>query len=77
VRSLILSTFISLSTSFSGAALVTAQQGRGEGQYTLAVDVDVVVFNVTVTDSRGRHVSGLKQADFHIYEEDRLQDINS
>jgi Ca-activated chloride channel family protein len=39
------------------------------------VDVDLVVFNVTVTDSRGRHVSGLKQADFHIYEEDRLQDI--
>jgi hypothetical protein len=66
VRSLILSAFISLSISFSGAALVTAQQGRGEGLYTIAVDVDPVVFNVTVTDSRGRHRPGLKQADFHI-----------
>ena len=34
-----------------------------------------MVFNVTVTDSKGRHVSGLKASDFHIYEENRLQDI--
>ena len=74
MRSVILSALISLSI-FSGAALVTARQGRGEGQYTIAVDVDLVVFNVTVTDSRDRHVFGLKQADFHIYEENRLQDI--
>jgi VWFA-related protein len=39
------------------------------------VDVDLVVFNVTVTDSKGRHVSGLRAGDFHIYEENRLQDI--
>jgi VWFA-related protein len=51
------------------------QQGRGEGQYTIAVDVDLVVFNVTVTDSKGRHVSGLGASDFHILEENRLQDI--
>ena len=43
-----------------------AQQGRDEGQYTIAVDVDLVVFNVTVTDGKGRHVSGLKASDFHI-----------
>ena len=51
------------------------QQGRGEGQYTIAVDVDLVVFNVTVTDGKGRHVSGLQASDFHIPEENRLQDI--
>ena len=72
--SLILFALISLS-----AVLVTArsslQQGRDEGQFTIAVDVDLVVFNVTVTDGRGRHVSGLKQSDFHIHEENRLQDI--
>jgi VWFA-related protein len=51
------------------------QQGRDEGQYTIAVDVDLVIFNVTVTNSRGRHVSGLKRGDFQIYEENRLQDI--
>jgi VWFA-related protein len=51
------------------------QQGRDEGQYTIAVDVDLVVFNVAVTDGKGRHVSGLKASDFHVYEDNRLQDI--
>jgi len=79
VRSLILSVFISLSISTTAVALapaqVSVQQGRGEGQYIIAVDVDLVVFNVTVTDGKDRHVSGLKASDFHIYEENRLQDI--
>jgi VWFA-related protein len=71
VRSLILAALIGLSTG----SLATAQQVRGEGQFTIAVDVDLVVFNVTVTDGKGRHISGLKPGDFHIYEENRLQDI--
>jgi Ca-activated chloride channel family protein len=79
VRPLKLFAFISLAmSSFIGsvpAALVTAQQGRDEGQFTIGVDVDLVVFNVTVTDSRGRHVSGLKQADFQLTEGNRLQAI--
>jgi VWFA-related protein len=76
---LIFAAFISPLIRFSGAALATTrfseQQGGGEGQYTIAVDVDLVVFNVTVTDKKGRHVSGLKPGDFQIYEENRLQDI--
>jgi Ca-activated chloride channel homolog len=60
--------------SFSSAALVTAQS-RDEGQYTIGVDVDLVVFNVTVTDSKGRHVSGLKVSDFRVLEESRPQEI--
>jgi Ca-activated chloride channel family protein len=77
VRSLILSAIISLSISLSGAGPVPARlsQGRDGAQYTIAVDVDLVIFNVTVTDSKGRHVSGLKRSDFQIYEENRLQDI--
>jgi Ca-activated chloride channel family protein len=71
VRSLILFAFISLLAT----TLVAAHQGRDEGQYTISVDVDLVVFNVTVTDGKGRHVSGLKAGDFHIYEENHLQDI--
>jgi VWFA-related protein len=51
------------------------QQGRDEGQYTIAVDVDLAVFNVAVTDGKGRQVAGLKAGDFHVYEENRLQDI--
>ena len=51
------------------------QQRPDGGKYEIVVDVDLVVFNVTVTDDRGRHVSGLKASDFRIREETRLQDI--
>jgi Ca-activated chloride channel homolog len=57
------------------AASAPVQQDRDEGQFTIAVDVDLVVFNVTVTDSRGRQVSGLKAADFQVSEEGRIQNI--
>jgi Ca-activated chloride channel family protein len=75
VRSLILAAFITLFVSSSGATLTPVRQGRGEGQYTMAVDVDLVIFNVTVTDGKGRHVSGLKLSDFHIHEANGLQKI--
>jgi VWFA-related protein len=51
------------------------QTVAGEAQYKVEVDVDLVILNVTITDPRGRHMSLLKQSDFHIYEENRLQDI--
>ena len=44
-------------------------------QYTLSVDVDLVVFNVTVLDNDGRPVSGLTEKDFHIYEDGREEKI--
>jgi Ca-activated chloride channel family protein len=47
----------------------------GAEQYAVVVDVDLVVFNVAVTDSRGRQVSGLKASDFQVRESDRLQEI--
>lgn len=71
----LISLSISLSIRLSGAALATVQEGRGEGQFTIGVDVDLVVFNVTVTDGKGRQVSGLKMGDFQIREENRLQNI--
>jgi VWFA-related protein len=70
MRSLILFGLISLLLSS-----VPAPQDRDGEQYTIAVDVDLVVFNVTVKDGKGRHVPGLRASDFHIYEENRLQDI--
>jgi Ca-activated chloride channel homolog len=79
VRSLRLFALISLSISLcirlSGASLTTSQEGRGEGQFTIGVDVDLVVFNVTVTDGKDRQVSGLKADDFQIREDNRLQKI--
>jgi VWFA-related protein len=66
VRALVLSALAALSLSF---------QGGDRGQFAIVVDVDFVVFNLTVTDNRGRQVSGLKASDFQIRENDRLQDI--
>jgi VWFA-related protein len=70
MRSLALFTLIS-----ALAGSVPAQQSRDGEQYTIAVDVDLVVFNVTVTDSKGRQVSGLKAEDLQIFEEGRLQEV--
>lgn len=44
-------------------------------QFTLSVDVDLAVFNVTVLDSDHRPVTGLKAENFHIYEDGREQQI--
>ena len=67
-------TLILLASAVAGAS-VPAHQGRGEGQLTITMDVDLVVFNVTVTDGKGRHVSGLTRADFAVSEDGRPQEI--
>lgn len=64
-----------LASSLPAASFVPGRQDRDEPQYTIPVDVDLVVFNVTVTDSRGRQVTGLKAGDFTISEENRPQSI--
>jgi len=43
--------------------------------YKVAVNVDLVVFNVTVTDSRDRMVKGLSKDDFRIVEDGQPQEI--
>src|SRR5262245_2409901 len=44
-------------------------------QFTLSVDVDLAVFNVTVLDKDGRPVTGLTEKDFHVYEDGREEKI--
>lgn len=44
-------------------------------QYTLSVDVDLVLFNITVLDGDGRTVSGLSADNFRVYEDGREQTI--
>jgi len=43
--------------------------------FKLSVDVDLVIFNVTVTDARGRSVQGLARDDFRIVEAGQEQTI--
>jgi Ca-activated chloride channel family protein len=44
-------------------------------QFTISVDVDLAVFNVSVLGSDGRPVTGLTAGDFHIYEDGREEKI--
>jgi hypothetical protein len=43
--------------------------------YTVAVNVDLVLLNVVALDKNGDAVAGLKQADFKVYEDGRLQQL--
>jgi hypothetical protein len=79
VRALVLIALVGLALSpHPRAASIPARapaQGGERGHYSIVVDVDLVVFNVTVTDNRGRQVAGLKASDFQIREANRFQDI--
>jgi VWFA-related protein len=54
---------------------VPVRQDRDAGDFSISVNVGVALFNATVTDSKGRHVSGLKASDFRVLENGRTQDI--
>src|SRR4029079_10116524 len=65
-------TLFALISCLAGAS-VPAYQGRDDGPLTFAAAVDLVVFNVTVTDRKGRHVSRLTQDDFVVSEDNAPQ----
>src|SRR5438874_13690799 len=44
-------------------------------QFTISVDVDVALFNLTVLDDHGKTVTGLTADNFHIYEDGREQKV--
>jgi len=46
------------------------------GEYTINVDVNLVVLHATVLDKKGRQVSDLKQNDFRVYEDGVLQRLS-
>jgi Ca-activated chloride channel family protein len=62
-------------SGFLATSPAPGTQGPEQGKYTIAVDVDLAIFNVTVTDNKGRPVSGLKPGDFRVYEDGRLQNV--
>lgn len=57
------------------AAVVTAGAQSQEG-FHFRSGVQFVNVTATVTDSRGRFVSGLQQDDFTVYEDGRVQDVS-
>jgi VWFA-related protein len=78
VRSLIQFTLVGVFAVLGIAPVATPlprRQGRDGNPFTIAVDADLVVFNLTVADSKGRRVSGLHASDFQVREENQLQEI--
>lgn len=53
----------------------SAPQNVDEGD-TIRIDSDLVSLTATVTDSRGRFVSNLKQGDFKVYEDGVRQELS-
>ena len=60
----------------SGRQLVASVRTRGV-EFAEAVDVDVVQVTAVVTTAGGRFVSGLKAADFRVYEDDKPQKLSN
>ena len=52
-------------------------QKQEEGPFSLRVDVDLVILNVTVVDENGANVTNLKKEDFTVYEDGVEQQISS
>src|SRR5262245_26664239 len=60
---------------FPGKAQLRSRVGSAQTSQTLSVDVDLVLVNATVTDSRGNYVSGLGKESFQIWEDKVQQEI--
>ena len=68
---LVAATLLALSVSI----LAQAPPAAGQGGATFKTGVELVSLNVTVTDSGGRYLSDLDQADFSVFEDGAKQEI--
>ena len=64
-----------VATLRSGARLVQTVRTRTIG-YTERVNVDVVQVTVTVSDGHGKFVPNIPRASFHVFEDNRIQEIS-
>jgi VWFA-related protein len=53
-----------------------AQGTQPPREYTIAVDVNMVVLHATVVDSKGRMINGLRKENFTVYENDVAQKLS-
>src|SRR5215813_12716308 len=64
-----------MAVALAGSAVAAAQQDGSLARFSSRVQL--VEVYATVTDERGELVTGLRQNDFHVYEDNRLQDIST
>jgi Ca-activated chloride channel family protein len=60
---------------FSSSLAIESSLASMEGQAKIAVSTNLVLLPVNVTDRHGTFVAGLKQQDFHVYEDRQLQEL--
>jgi Ca-activated chloride channel homolog len=70
-----LAAVVSALLSLAPARRAGAAMDGGAGQYTIPVNVSLVVLPVSVTNGKGNFVSGLHSQDFRVYENGLLQQI--
>ena len=63
--------------TLDGGGQLVAHARTQAVQFAESVDVDVVQVTAVVTDGTGRFVTGLKAADFKVYEDGRQQPVSS
>jgi VWFA-related protein len=73
VKTLFIGLFAALIIGFGDPPAALRQ--RQTEPYTVSVNVDLVLLNVLAFDKNGNAVAGLKQADFKVYEDGRLQQL--
>jgi VWFA-related protein len=72
-----LSTSVFLTVVVAALAVLRAQQEpqRGDDQFRFKSGVELINVTATVSDASGRFVSGLRQDDFLVYEDDQPQTV--
>ncbi len=68
--------WLGLVLSLSLAATAQAQVAKSVNEAVLSLETQVVSLTVTVSDKRGRHVSGLEQGAFALFEDQVAQEIS-
>jgi Ca-activated chloride channel family protein len=66
---------VTVAVAIAGTAVVTAQQEGSLARFSS--QVQLVEVYATVTDERGELVTGLRQNEFQVYENNQLQDIST
>src|SRR5262245_2350562 len=68
--------FVLSGYSVSQSQNVKPEEQKPEDRFSIKVNVDLVVLNLTVVDERGSNVTNLKREDFSVFEDEVLQELS-
>src|SRR5262245_31447204 len=65
-----------LCVSGSSQTVKSEQQKQEDRSFSIKVNVDLVVLNLTVVDEKGNNITNLKREDFSVFEDEVLQELS-